>query len=244
MSANSEQARDAAVLLAGGQSLRMAGQTTDKILHPIHGLPLFRYALDSFTRCPALRRIIIVHRDDAQKAAMTASLPDDLLRESDRLHWTPGGPTRRDSVARGLDAIPSDARLVFIHDLARPLVSPESLEKLTRLALRDGAAGLAHRVTDTIKQTKTPVKKPDQIHPVDLERDRLWATETPQIFQRDLITHAYQQALEKDLPITDDLAAVSALGHPVSLLENPDPNPKLTTPRDLPYLRFLLQPAK
>ena len=243
MSASPDQARDAAILLAGGQSLRMAGQTKDKLLHPIHGVPLFRYALDSFTDRPTLHWIIIVHRDDALKAAMTASLPEDLLK-SDRLHWTPGGPTRRDSVARGLDAVPSTARLVFIHDLARPLVSMESLEKLTHLALRDGAAGLAHRVTDTIKQTDTPVRKPDRIHPVDLERGRLWATETPQVFQRELITHAYRNILDQDLPITDDLAAVSALGHPVSLLENPHPNPKLTTPRDLPYLRFLLQPAE
>ncbi len=236
-----EPARDAVILLAGGRGLRMGNSFSDKVLEPIHGLPLFRYALDVFARYLPVRWIVLVHRDQAQKTRIEEALPEDLTQDTGRLRWAVGGETRRDSVAHGLRAVPGKARLVFIHDLARPLVYRDNLEKLTRLALRDGAVGLARRVTDTIKQVETPVKQPEHLHPVDLERDRLWATETPQVFQRDLINHAYQQAREKNLPLTDDLAAVTALGHPISLLENRHPNPKLTTPRDLPYLRFLLE---
>jgi 2-C-methyl-D-erythritol 4-phosphate cytidylyltransferase len=64
--------------------------------------------------------------------------------------------------------------------------------------------------------------------------------ETPQVFARDLIVRAYERVAAKNLRVTDDAAAVERLGHPVALLENAHPNPKLTTPADLDYLTFLL----
>ncbi|HWZ94877.1 MAG TPA: 2-C-methyl-D-erythritol 4-phosphate cytidylyltransferase, partial [Opitutaceae bacterium] len=68
----------------------------------------------------------------------------------------------------------------------------------------------------------------------------LWAMETPQVFSRDLITRAYARVAAKKLRITDDVQAVELLGQPIALLENPHPNPKLTTPADFAYLEFLL----
>ena len=68
--------------------------------------------------------------------------------------------------------------------------------------------------------------------------------ETPQVFSRELIDRAYAKVAKKKLRITDDAQAVESLNHPIALLENTTPNPKLTTPADLAYLEFLLsQPA-
>jgi 2-C-methyl-D-erythritol 4-phosphate cytidylyltransferase len=64
--------------------------------------------------------------------------------------------------------------------------------------------------------------------------------ETPQVFTRELITAAYAKVAAKELRITDDASAVELLKHPVALLENTHPNPKLTTPADLAYAEFLL----
>ena len=64
--------------------------------------------------------------------------------------------------------------------------------------------------------------------------------ETPQVFARDLICRAYTRVQVRGLHITDDAQAVEQLAHPVALLENYFPNPKLTTPADLAYLEFLL----
>ena len=64
--------------------------------------------------------------------------------------------------------------------------------------------------------------------------------ETPQVFSGDLITRAYARVAERGRRITDDAQAVEELGHAIALLENNRPNPKLTTPADLPYLEFLL----
>ena len=60
-----------------------------------------------------------------------------------------------------------------------------------------------------------------------------------QVFARDLIVRAYARVQARGLRITDDAAAVEGLGHPIALLENPHPNPKVTTPADLDYLEFL-----
>ncbi len=73
-----------------------------------------------------------------------------------------------------------------------------------------------------------------------LDRQHLWAMETPQVFARELICKAYAKVSARKLAITDDASAVELLKHPVALLENPHPNPKLTTPADLAYLEFLL----
>ena len=67
--------------------------------------------------------------------------------------------------------------------------------------------------------------------------------ETPQVFSRPLIDRAYAAVAKRKLAITDDAAAVELLKHPIALLENPHPNPKLTTPADLAYLEFLLSRA-
>jgi 2-C-methyl-D-erythritol 4-phosphate cytidylyltransferase len=126
---------------------------------------------------------------------------------------------------------------VFIHDCARPLIRPEQLVALHKIVRRQRAVVLAHRVTDTIKERRAR----GRLRTID--RSRLWAMETPQVFSRDLIERAYAHASTRRRRITDDAAAVEGLGHRIALLENPHPNPKLTTPQDLAYLEFLLAPA-
>jgi 2-C-methyl-D-erythritol 4-phosphate cytidylyltransferase len=76
-----------------------------------------------------------------------------------------------------------------------------------------------------------------------LDRSRLWAMETPQVFARDLVTRAYARVHRRGLRITDDAQAVEQLRHPVTFLENPHPNPKLTTAADLALVEFLLSRA-
>ena len=97
---------------------------------------------------------------------------------------------------------------------------------------------LAHRVTDTIKVHRGE----GQLR--TLPRQHLWAMETPQVFARALLDRAYARVATCRLKITDDAAAVELLHHPIALLENTYPNPKLTTPADLAYLEFLVAELK
>ena len=115
-----------------------------------------------------------------------------------------GGATRTHSVLAGLGELPSGAELVAIHDGARPLVSQ-----------------------DTIKRAR------DSLVEATLERSELFAVQTPQVFQVDLIKAALVKALEDGAALTDDCGAVERLGIGVSLTQGDYCNLKITTPEDL-----------
>jgi 2-C-methyl-D-erythritol 4-phosphate cytidylyltransferase len=235
--------RTAAILLAAGSGRRMEGSVADKVLATLAGRPVFSYSAGAFLASGVADFYAVVYRDQQQMLALSAFAPTPsvLVR---------GGKERQDSVENALEALPDDVAYVFIHDSARPLVQPDQLTALHKLVRRTDAAVLAHRVVDTIKEEGFRLRKltsrrgqfsqPEPLKLRTLERSRLWAMETPQVFSRGLIARGYARARAAGRRLSDDAAAVELLGHPIALLENPRPNPKLTTPSDLAYLEFLL----
>lgn len=221
--------RTAAILLAAGSGRRMNGAVPDKALAPLAGKPVFAHSAAAFYRSGVVDFYIVVYRHQRQMIDLSCYAPTPSL-------FVRGGKERQHSVTHALAELPDDVAHVFIHDCARPLIRPEQLVALHKIVRRERAVVLAHRVTDTIKQHHSGGLR-------TLDRSRLWAMETPQVFARPLITRAYARVAARGLRITDDAAAVELLGHPVALLENPHPNPKLTTPSDLAYLEFLLTSA-
>jgi 2-C-methyl-D-erythritol 4-phosphate cytidylyltransferase len=219
--------RTAAILLAAGSGARMQGSVPDKVLARLAGRPVFAHSALAFMASAVADLYVVVYRDRRQMLALAAHAPTPSLLVA-------GGRERQDSVAAALAALPADIEHVFIHDCARPLVRPEQLVALHKIVRREHAVVLAHRVVDTVKEHRGDGRLRT------LDRSRLWAMETPQVFRRDLVARAYLRVSEKKLRITDDAQAVEHLGHPVALLENPFPNPNLTSPSDLAYLEFLL----
>lgn len=219
--------RTAAILLAAGSGKRMAGAVPDKVLATVAGMPVFAYCAAAFAASGVADLYVVVYRDRAQMTALSAFAPTPSL-------LVRGGRKRQDSVAAALAALPGDIDYVFIHDCARPLITAEQLVALHKIVRREGAVVLAHRVTDTIKEHRGN----GRLRTVD--RSRLWAMETPQVFSRALIVRAYGRVMSRGQQVTDDAAAVERLGRSIALLENTQPNVKLTTPHDLAYLEFLL----
>jgi len=227
-----------AILLAAGSGHRMQGCVADKILTPLCGTPAFVYSVRAFLQAACVGRLTVVYRDEAQRAQLAASIHDEALGDI-RIDWVAGGAERRHSVANALAAQPDDCRYVFIHDCARPLVSPASIQALDQAVRRGGAAVLAHPVGDTIK--RIPEAGRLRSAPLeDLDRSRLWAMETPQAFDYAKIRAAYDHVRKHSLHITDDTAAAATIGMHTTLLPNRRPNPKLTTAADLAYIEFLL----
>ena len=224
-----------AILLAGGSGSRMGGSVEDKILVEVAGKPVFAHVLAAFAGSGTQDGLVIVARDNRQRKELAAIVKAERI--SLPVYFTLGGAERQDSVTAGLEMVPSEVDWITIHDCARPAVTPRTLQAVRKslLAMRC-AVSLAHRVTDTVRSfDSSPLETPG--HGTLLDRDKLWAMETPQAFPRHLIERAHARL---DNKVTDDIAAVEALGEPVLLVESTQPNPKLTRPADFALLESIL----
>ena len=138
-----------------------------------------------------------------------------------------GGATRADSVLAGVEEVSDRAELIAVHDGARPLVTVEVIDEAIRKAAECGAAAPAVPVKDTIKRAVDGVvaETPD--------RAQLFAIQTPQVFDGDLLLGALRKAVEDGAAITDDCSAVERIGMKVCLTEGSYENIKITTPADM-----------
>jgi 2-C-methyl-D-erythritol 4-phosphate cytidylyltransferase len=211
-----------AIIVAAGSSQRMG---FDKLFAPLGGKPVIAHTLDAFERAECVDEIILVSRDHR-----LADL-QDLVRRAELKkvrHIVSGGAHRQDSVRAGLNLLASGARYVAVHDAARPFTTAEQIGRVFELARQHGAAALAEPITDTLMRA-------DENHFVSggVDRESLYAMQTPQIFSRDLLMDAYNAVAAKKLSITDEVSAVEHLGAKVLLVPNDQFNLKITFPRDL-----------
>ena len=226
----------AAILLAGGQGSRMGGHVPDKILARVANRSVFAWSAKAFAASNMFDCIVIVYRNEAQAEALSK---ESCCFENLTTIWTQGGKKRPDSVRNGLQALPTETQTVFIHDCARPLIRKATLLSMSKALSQYPAIALARPMTDTLK-IADPMSPAGVFITKPLDRKGLWAMETPQAFETNLILEAHAKGLEMDCALTDDVSAVEALGHPVRLMEAGYPNPKITTQGDLPLIESLL----
>ena len=196
----------AAVIVAAGTSSRMGG--TNKILTVLENLPVICRTVDVFDKCAMIDEIIVVTQQELLEKVSR------YLKAYDKMRMVvAGGETRTDSVMAGLAAVSDRAQLVAVHDGARPLVTDEVICRAVSKAKKFAAAAPAVRVKDTIKVSTGGAvdETPD--------RSTLYAVQTPQVFDRDLLAAALQNAKEQGIALTDDCSAVEALGMPVQLTD-------------------------
>jgi 2-C-methyl-D-erythritol 4-phosphate cytidylyltransferase len=146
-----------------------------------------------------------------------------------------GGATRAQSVVNALGAVDTD--LVAIHDAARPLVSAELAEGvIATLAADPGADGAiaATPVTDTIKRTT------ERVVEKTVDRDRLWAAQTPQVFRVDALRRALAADPAQVEAATDEATLIEVAGGRILIHPAPPENLKVTTPVDLKHAELLL----
>jgi 2-C-methyl-D-erythritol 4-phosphate cytidylyltransferase len=221
-----------AIIVAAGKGTRM-GPNIDKLFLEVAGRPVVAHTWARFNAAKDVDEIVVVVREGMQ------SVFEDLAKQyglRKPFQLVSGGVERQDSVWNGLEALPHATEIVAIQDGARPCTN-ETLITATIAAARGvGAAVAAQPVTDTIKESadgKTVSKT--------LERGKLWAVQTPQVFRVDVIRKALAAVREKGLQVTDDTAACELIGQPVRLVAGTTPNPKVTVPADLSYIELLLE---
>ncbi len=220
----------AAILAAGGVGRRM-GVRTHKPFVPLAGQPMLCWALAALQSSRAVREIVVVaHRKDLPAVRRLVR----RLRFSKVSCVVPGGASRRASVFQGMRALPREAEWVLVHDAARPLVTPALIHRAIRGAC-DGAAITAVPVVPTIKEAR------DGWVLRTLDRSRLWAVQTPQVFRRDLLERAHRRGRANGTEATDDAALVEKLGWRVRIVAGSHRNIKVTTPEDLVIAEALLR---
>lgn len=208
----------AVVIPAAGMGQRMKS-STNKVFLQLKGKPILVWTVEAFFRWKKTCEIVVVV-GESQVLFTRKLLTDHGLSD---IQVISGGPTRQESVYRGLQAVNPKNQYVMIHDGARPFVTEDLLWRSLD-AVRDYDAvvpGLL--VKDTIKEVSQ--------HKVvkTLPRDSLWAMQTPQTFLYSLILKAHQQGTVG----TDDASLVEQLGEEVQIIEGCYQNIKITTPHDL-----------
>ena len=211
-----------AVIVAAGSSRRMGGE--NKLLLPLDDAPVLAHTLSAFEKCAAIRDIVLVCReqDILPYTELARSFGIAKLRTVTR-----GGDSRTASVLAGITAAPEDTGLVAVHDGARPLVSEAVITEAVYAAAEYGAAAPVVPVKDSIKRIQNGNIA------ADVPRDTLAAVQTPQVFDRALLTRALETAARENRSFTDDCAAVEAMGQAVRATHGSYENIKITTPEDI-----------
>ena len=224
-----------------------------KLDEDLGGRPVLQRAVELFVKDHRVGHVLVAgpHAD--------APFAEFELRHADRLtligaHLVRGGAIHRhETVAAALQDVPDDATHIAIHDAARPITPPPVIERVFAAAATHPAVIPVIPVSDTLKRGGEALEATDAdplagilgagasgppprrvLETVD--RSELFAVQTPQVFDADLLRRAYAQ---DDLTSTDDAQLVERLGEPVVMVEGDPSNLKLTRPADLPVVRAL-----
>ena len=212
-----------AIIAAGGLGTRL------KTVHPkplvmLNGKPLLAYSMEVFDKFPLIDGIIIVtheyHVLDVEDVVRHYN-----FKKVQRVII--GGETRSASVYKGMEEAGEKADILVIHDGARPLIKPRTVQLAVEQCKLHGAAVVGVRVKPTIKK----VDPLNLFVRETLNRAELWEVQTPQVFKREILWKAYAQKWAEDT--TDDASLVERLGVPVKVVEGDYDNIKITTNEDL-----------
>jgi 2-C-methyl-D-erythritol 4-phosphate cytidylyltransferase len=209
-----------ALLVAAGRGERL-GSGGPKAFVMLGGRPMVQWSIDALSAVDEIERVVVALPPGVHAPAGTLGVP--------------GGEARSQSVRAAL-AQAGEARVVVVHDAARPLVTPEivrdCLDALTAHDC-DGAVAAAP-VTDTIKESRGE----EVVRTLD--RAGLWAVQTPQAFDRAALERALARDPDELAAATDDASLVEAAGGTVRVVPAPRENLKVTTALDLRVAELLL----
>ena len=217
---------------AAGMGRRM-GSDRNKLLLRLRSQPLITWTLLAALSARRITWVGIIAQPsdwpDLKEilAALSLTKPVQLIE---------GGATRQESVYNGLQALPPEAKQVLIHDGARCLATPDLLDRCAEAILHCPGLIAAVPVKDTIKvvdETGLIQSTPD--------RRQLWAAQTPQAFDVQVLKQCHAEGRRQGWEVTDDAALFEKSNSSVRIVEGEETNLKVTTPADLAIAEFILQ---
>lgn len=217
-----------AIIVAAGSSKR-AG--FDKLLAKIAGRPVIQHTLTAFEKTTCVNDVLVVSRETV---AMQHFIVKTNLRKVRRV--VRGGARRQDSVQAGLNALDNEVEFVAVHDAARPLITSREIERVFAAARKHGAAVLATPITDTLK-----LGDANDVVCGSIDRQNVFAMQTPQVFRRELLSQAFEQVKRDSLTVTDEVSAIEHAGGRIVIVPAEDHNFKITYANDLLLAEAILK---
>jgi 2-C-methyl-D-erythritol 4-phosphate cytidylyltransferase len=215
-----------ALIVAAGRGERL-GLDRPKALVPVLGRPMLQWSVDALRAVDEVEEIVV-------------ALPSGFLDQApEGVVPVPGGQVRSESVRAALEASREDGDPVIVHDAARPLASPELFRRALAEISSSGADAVvaAAPVADTVKEVGADGRTVLRT----LDRTRLWAVQTPQVFRRAALYRALAGADAAMLAAaTDDAWLIEQAGGSVRVLAWEAPNTKVTTQVELLLAEILL----
>jgi 2-C-methyl-D-erythritol 4-phosphate cytidylyltransferase len=220
------------VVPAAGAGRRLGGGA--KALVRLDGRAMLAHAVEAMEANHCTTAVVVVSHPDTLEATAKL-LADEGLAKVTAL--VAGGPSRQASVAAGLRALPPEPGYVVVHDAARPLVAPGTIDRMLELLLEAGLAGVVPGVPviDTIRRVDAAQRSTGIV-----DREQLRSMQTPQLFVREVLEAAYRLALRDGAEAADEAALVELAGHSVQVVPGDPENLKVTTPLDLAIAETLL----
>ena len=212
------------VIVAAGTGSRM-NIGINKQFIKLEGKEIIAYTIEKFYNNSNIEDIVVVVKEDESEFCKKEIL-DKYNFKNVKIAY--GGKERQDSVYNGLKLLDEKCDVVLIHDGARPFVSDKIIDKSIEEAKEHKAIVVGVPVKDTIKvidNDKNIVDTPN--------RSVLWAVQTPQTFDYNILIDAYKDAFKNKFYGTDDAMLVERIGYKVKMLEGSYNNIKITTQEDL-----------
>jgi 2-C-methyl-D-erythritol 4-phosphate cytidylyltransferase len=226
-----------AVVPAAGVGKRMQAHCPKQYLTFL-GKTVLEHTVEHLLTHPKIIRVIIA------LGANDEYFPQLSLANNPQVSTVVGGKERVDSVLAGIKSINMDEfSWVLVHDAARPCVSHDDISKLISNCLSTQIGGLlATPVRDTMKrsQIKNSLNKVSDLVQCTESRENLWHALTPQMYKVNELISAIENALKKELTITDESSAIELANLPSQLIEASSDNIKITRPDDLALAEFIV----
>lgn len=213
------------IIAAAGMSNRM-GSKINKQFIVIDNKPILAHTIEKFEACKYVDEIIVVSKEQEVEYCRKEIVRKYGYRKVTNI--IKGGKERQDSIYNGIMALNERTDIVLTHDGARPFVRMESIVNGIKGALDYGSCVIGVPLKDTIKV----IEEDNQVHHTP-NRALLWAAQTPQCFQIDLLKEGYEYAISEGILGTDDSSLVEKKGYPVKMIMGYYDNIKITTPEDL-----------
>ncbi len=219
-----------AVIVAAGNAQRMGA---DKVMLELGCMPVLARTLLAFQNCDKIDEIIVVTRMEKVEEVASLCKKYGVTKAGKVIR---GGKTRMESALAGVSEVRSNAKLIAIHDGARPFVTDEVIRRTVDAAAAYMSAVPVIRSTDTLKTIDE-----DGLIIGSVDREHTVRVQTPQVFNADLIKGALTKAVSDGLTLTDDCSAIEIMGIKTHTVDGDEDNIKLTTPRDIQLGELILK---